>query len=306
MEKYDVIIIGLGAAGASAGIYARRFGLRTLIIGKEPGGQANDASEIENYPGVFKVSGFELMQKFREQAKALGAEIMLAEATDVSKRGRAFRVKTASKEYEGKAVIFATGSRKRRLGVPGEQELLGKGVSYCATCDGPFFKGKTVCVIGGGDSAVCSAVLLAEHAKKVYMIYRKEKKDMRTAPYCLHRAEASKNVEMIFRTYPVKINGRDRVESVAFKRDGRDVEFRVDGVFVEIGTEPQNELAKKLGVSLTEQGRINVANNMATNVAGIFAAGDVTSGSGDFEQVVTAAAEGAIAARSAYKYVKKS
>ena len=305
MKAYDVIIIGLGPAGCTAAIYATRYGLRTLAIGKDPGGQTNEAWEIENYPGVPKISGFELMKKFMEQAKSLGAELLFEEAEDISGHSGAFRVKTSSGAYEGKSIILATGARKRKLGIPGEKELLGRGVSYCSTCDGPLFRGKTVVVVGGGDSAVCAGVALSEHARKAYIVYRKDKRDMRVATYCLKRAEGRKNMEMVFNAIPVSINGKDMVESATFKKHGKDFDIKADGVFVEIGTEPETFLAKKLGVSLSERGKIVVSGDMSTNVRGVFAAGDVTNGSEDFEQIITAAAEGGMAARSAYKYLRK-
>ncbi len=306
MERYDVIVVGMGPAGCTAAIYATRFGLKTLVIGKEPGGQANEAYEIDNYPGLLNVKGVELMTKFREQAEALGAEMVFSEVVDTSKKGDVFVVKTESKEYEGKTVIIATGAKKRRLDIPGENELRGRGVSYCATCDAAFFKGKVVCVVGGGNAAVMTALLLSEHAKKVYIVYRKEKKEMRAMPAWIKKAEKNKKIEMIFCVYPKRIEGREKVEAVVFDRGKKEFRLKLDGIFVEVGADPQTSLAKKLGVALTEKGEIKVDCDMQTNVKGAFAAGDVTNGSGEFEQIITAASEGAIAARSAYKHARKT
>lgn len=302
---YDVIIIGAGSAGYAAGIYATRFGLRTLLIGKEPGGQTNEAYEVDNYPGFLNISGIDLMTKFKEHAEKLGAELVVSEAIDVGKKGENFVVKTKDKEHEGKAVILATGSKKRKLGLPNEKELTGKGVAYCATCDAMFFNDKIVGVTGGGNSAVKSALLLAEYAKKVYLVYRREKKDMRAMPYWVKKAEENDKIEMIFRSVPKEIKGKEKLESVVFEKDGKDLEIKMDGLFVEIGTDPENSLAKKLGVSLDEQGKIKVEKDMSTNVEGVFAAGDITNGSNGMEQIVTSCAEGSIAAESAYNYVKK-
>ncbi|MCK4531892.1 MAG: FAD-dependent oxidoreductase [Candidatus Aenigmarchaeota archaeon] len=302
---YDVIIIGAGSAGYAAGIYATRFGLRTLLIGKEPGGQTNEAYEVDNYPGFLNISGIDLLTKFKEHAEKLGAELVVSEAIDVGKKGENFVVKTKDKEHEGKAVILATGSKKRKLGLPNEKELTGKGVAYCATCDAMFFNDKIVGVTGGGNSAVKSALLLAEYAKKVYLVYRREKKDMRAMPYWVKKAEENDKIEMIFRSVPKEIKGKEKLESVVFEKDGKDLEIKMDGLFVEIGTDPENSLAKKLGVSLDEQGKIKVEKDMSTNVEGVFAAGDITNGSNGMEQIVTSCAEGSIAAESAYNYVKK-
>ncbi|UCC92026.1 MAG: FAD-dependent oxidoreductase [Candidatus Aenigmatarchaeota archaeon] len=302
---YDVIIIGAGSAGYAAGIYATRFGMKTLLMGKEPGGQVNEAYEIDNYPGFLGISGIDLMTKFREHAEKLGVELVTSEAIDIGKKGKGFAVKTRDKEFGGKSVIFATGSRKGKLGLPNEKELTGKGVAYCATCDAMFFRDKVVGVLGGGNAAVKSALLLTEHAKKVYLVYRKEKKDMRAMPGVMKKAGGNKKIEMVFRAVPKELRGKDRLESVVFEREGKDLEIKMNGVFVEIGWLPENTLAKKLGVSLDERGKINVGNDMSTSVEGVFAAGDITNGSNGMEQIVTSCAEGSIASESAYNYVKK-
>ena len=305
MDSYEVIIIGLGPAGCTAGIYATRFGLKTLVIGKEPGGQANEAYEVDNYPGMLRVKGMEIMNKFREQTKALGAEVIYNDVVDVKKKNDGFIVKTESGEYEAKSVIIATGAKKRRLDVPGENELRGRGISYCATCDAPFYKNKNVVVVGGGSSAVMSALMLTEHAKKIYLAYRKCRNDMRAMPAWVASAETNPKIEMVFNAVPKKIEGSNLVEAMVFEKEGKALRLKVEGVFVEVGSIPQTELAQKLGVALEKNGKIKVGSGMATNVKGVFAAGDVTSGSADFEQIIIAASEGANAARSAYKYVRK-
>jgi thioredoxin reductase (NADPH) len=305
MKAYDVIIIGLGPAGCAAGIYATRYGLSTLVIGKEPGGQANEAYEIDNYPGMLGVKGIDLMNKFREQVKTLGADIAFSEAVDVMKKGSSFLVKVESDEYEGRSLIIATGSKKRRLGIPGEKELMGRGISYCATCDSPLFRGKVVAVIGGGTSSMMAALMLTEHAKKVYLIYRGERDKMRAMPAWVKKAEQNSKIEMVFSAVPKRIDGVGKVESMVFERNGKDLRLKIDGIFVEVGSIPQSELARKLGVAIDKNGKIKVAGDMTTNVKGVFAAGDVTNGSADFEQIITSAAEGANAARSAYAYLRK-
>jgi thioredoxin reductase (NADPH) len=307
METYDVIIIGAGPAGYAAGIYATRFGMRPLLIGKEPGGQTNEAYEIDNYPGFVSVSGIELMEKFKKQAEFLGAEtVPFAEVVNAEKSGRKFIVGTADgKRYEGKSLILAMGSRKRKLGLPGEEKFRGKGVAYCATCDAAFYKGKTVAVTGGGNAALKSALLLTEHAKKVYLVYRKEKKDMKAMPSVIKRAEKDEKIEMIFRAKPKEIKGKDKLQEVVFEQDGEELRLEMDGLFVEIGWVPETQLAQKLGVSLDRNGKIKVRNDMSTSVKGVFAAGDITNGSNNLEQIVSACSEGAISAESAYRYVKR-
>jgi thioredoxin reductase (NADPH) len=307
METYDVIIIGSGAAGYTAGIYSTRFGMKTLMIGKEPGGQTNEAYEIDNYPGFVSVSGIELMTKFKEQAEFLGTEIIpFAEATDVEQKRKEFIVRTADgKTYEGRSLILAMGSRKRKLGLPGEDKFKGRGVAYCATCDAAFYKDKTVAVVGGGNAALKSALLLTEHAKKVYLVYRKEKRDMRAMPSVIKRAEKNKKIEMIFRANPKAIEGGDKLGNVTFDQDGEELRLEIDGLFVEIGWTPETPLAQKLDVTLDENGKIKVKNDMSTSVKGVFAAGDITNGSNNMEQITNACSEGAIAAESAYNHVKK-
>ncbi|MCK4310070.1 MAG: FAD-dependent oxidoreductase [Methanomicrobia archaeon] len=307
MKEYDVIIVGSGPAGYAAGIYATRFNLKTLLIGKELGGQVSESYRIENYPGLSMINGMDLATKFKEHAKSLGVEtIDFIETTEIKKTVNGFNIKTEGDiGYFGRALIFATGAKKRKLGLSNEDKFRGRGVSYCATCDGAFFIDKIVGVIGGGDSAVASALLLSEYAKKVYLIYRRKKKKMRAMPVWIERAENNKKIEMIFESVPKELKGEENLESVIFDQDGTPIEIKVDGLFVEIGTDPESDLAKKLDVSVNEKGYIRVNEDMSTDVPGIFAAGDVTTGSNMLAQIVTACAEGAIAAESAYKYIKK-
>ncbi|MCK4636973.1 MAG: FAD-dependent oxidoreductase [Methanomicrobia archaeon] len=307
MKEYDVIIVGSGPAGYAAGIYATRFNMKTLLVGRKPGGQVSESYRIENYPGLLTISGMDLVTKLKSHAEALGMEqIDFLEVTGIEKTEKGFNVKTeGDTTYFGRTLIFATGAKKRKLGLLNEDKFRGIGVSYCATCDGAFFKDKTVGVIGGGDSAVTSALLLSEYAKKVYLIYRREKKKMRAMPAWIEEAETNKKIEMMFKSVPKELKGEENLESVIFDQDGTPIEIKVDGLFVEIGTDPESNLAKKLDVSVNEKGYIRVNEDMSTDVPGIFAAGDVTTGSNMLAQIVTACAEGAIAAESAYKYIKK-
>ncbi len=308
MENYDVIIIGAGPAGFCAGIYSVRYNLKTLLIGKELGGQISEAWEVDNYPGLPGIKGMDMAKKFKEHAEKLGVGIKLfTEVSGVEKKGDGFLVKTGSDErFTGNAVIFATGSRKRKMGIPGEKKLAGKGVSYCATCDAAFFRDKTVAVIGGGNSAVRAAILLAEQSKKVYLIYRRTFDKMKAVPYWKEKARENPKIEMIFESAPTEILGEDRVESINIKGKEKQYKMEVDGVFIEIGSEPASSLAKELGAEVEGNGMVKTGRDMSTTIPGIFAAGDITGESNRFEQIVTAAAEGAIAAESAYNYVKDS
>jgi thioredoxin reductase (NADPH) len=294
MAVHDLVIIGTGPAGFSAGIYAARYKLDVLLVGREPGGQINEAYEIDNYPGMMNIKGIDLSEKFKRHAERVGAKMELfSEVSEIKKKGSTFLLKTdGGKELSARAVILAAGSRKRKLGLPGENRLAGRGVSYCATCDAPFYKGKVVAVVGGGDTAVISAVMLAEHAKKVYLVYRKSFEQMRAVPYWKDAAKKNSKIAMVLDSVPVEFVGKEKLEALKIKRGNKTESISVDGVFVEIGGEPAN-------------GFVVVGRDMSTNVSGFFAAGDVTNGSDHMEQIVTAAAEGAIAAKAVYNYLKK-
>jgi thioredoxin reductase (NADPH) len=297
---YDLVVLGTGPAGMAAAIYAGRYDLKTLVIGKEVGGMTNLAGEIENYPG-FIGSGIDLMKKFEEQAKMFGAEFLNGNIDKLEKSKEGFRVEVGGKEYAAKAVISGLGSEHRKLGIPGEDEFLGKGVSYCATCDGNFFRGKTVAVVGGSDSAAKAAIYLSSICKKVYVSYRKER--MRAEPINLAKVEEAKNIEIVYNTKPVEIVGEAKVSGLKLEATdgGENKVLDVDGVFIEIGSTPITQIVEGLGVEL-EKGYIKVDKEGRTNVAGLFAAGDGTNN--PFKQAITAAADGSLAAKAAYNFVK--
>lgn len=296
---YDVIIIGGGFAGLSAAIYSARYNLKTLVISKQPGGAIINAAHVENYPGYVNISGIELMQKFEEQAKSCGAEILIDDAIGVMKHKEEFKVETEQqKELLSNAIIIATGTDRRKLEVPGAKEYESKGVHYCATCDGAFYKNKVVAVIGGSNSSAHAAMLLSRIAKQVYILYRGE--EMRCEPIlCTHMEELG-NIKMIFNTNVVQVKGTKFLDKIILDRpfDGS-VELAVDGLFVEIGSVPSSAIAKQLGVELTQSGEIKVNIQQETNVKGVFAAGDVTNT--PLRQGIIAAAQGVKAATSAYK-----
>lgn len=298
---YDFAIVGGGPAGLSAAIYASRFMMKTVVLASEIGGTVTRTHLIENWPGEKPISGYDLMEKVRAHAEQFGAEIRNSEVSGISRKGHNFALSTDGGEIEAKAVLLATGTEHKKLGVRGEEAFHGRGVSYCAVCDGAFFRDKTVAVIGGSDSAAKEALYLTEYAKKVFIIYRKEK--IRAEPINAERVSKSAKIEIISNTNVTEIKGGKFVESVALdKPHAGKKELPVDGVFVEIGYEPKNALAKEIGAELDEKGDILVGCDCATSVPGVFAAGDITSKS--FKQAITAAAQGVISANSAYQFIK--
>lgn len=297
MGKYDVIIVGGACAGLSAGLYTARRALKTLILSKDIGGQAAIATEIENYPGTGPIAGPTLMNKFKEQATNAGAEIQFAEVTMIEKQDDGFKITVGENEYFGLAVVLAFGLSHRHLGLPNEKELTGRGITYCATCDGPLFRHKVVAVVGGGNSALDAASYLSDLCEKVYMIVRADK--FRGDEMVLVDEVKSKtNVEIKFNSQIKEIVGETKLLKIILE-SGEEVEL--NGLFLELGYVAKTEFVKDL-VSLDERGQIIVDNEGKTSTPGIFAAGDVTNTS--FKQVVISAGEGAKAALSASRYIK--
>ncbi len=292
--EYDVIIIGAGPAGLTAAIYAARYKLKTLVIGQLAGGIASEAWEICNFPTYGRVKGFDLMQKMISQVKDLGVEVLNEEVKEIKKN----LILTNKKEYSAKKIIIATGTQRKRLELPREKEFLGKGISYCATCDGGFFKEKIAGVIGGSDAALTAALLLSRFAKKVYIIYRKEK-FFRAEPAWVDEVKKEKKIEPIFNSEVAELIGEKKLEKIKLNT-GKEV--ILDGLFIEIGSNPNSELAKKMGVK-TKEGYILTDERMRTNVSGVFACGDVIES--ELKQIITACAQGAIAANCAYEEIQK-
>jgi thioredoxin reductase (NADPH) len=297
-KTYDLVIVGAGPAGLTAGIYAARYMLDSVILGPDVGGTANLPHDVENWPG-FKGQGMELMNRFREHVESFKVPIVTDNVKKIERKADAFIVSTEKKAYRSRTVIIATGTKHRKLEVPGEEELFGKGVSYCATCDCVFFKDKVVGVVGGSDAAAMAAQILSQHARKVYVIYRKER--MRAEPARTEELERNKKIEFIYKANVTEVIGDTKLEKV---RLDTGKEITLDGLFIEVGGIPVTALARELGVELSQSERIKVGAGMETNVPGVFAAGDITTGSNEFNQMVTAAAEGAIAALSAFNYIK--
>ncbi|HPD81688.1 MAG TPA: FAD-dependent oxidoreductase [Candidatus Pacearchaeota archaeon] len=298
--KWDVAIIGAGPAGLTAGIYAARSGLKTIIISKDIGGTANSIVAIENWPG-YKGSGAELMKRFYEHARDYDIHFAVSEVNSLKKKNNLFIIKTPKEDIECKTIIIATGSERKKLKIPGEEELLGRGVSYCATCDSFFFKNKIVGVIGGSDCATGSALALSDIAKKVYLIYRGEK--LKCEDINMKNLEKKENVQIFYNSFPIKVIGKEKVEGIEIVKIKEKSKIDLDGIFIEIGSTPLTEFTKELKIKINSDNFIEVNSDMETSVKGVFACGDVTNFK--LKQVVISASQGAIAAKSAGEFLNK-
>jgi len=299
-ETYDLIIIGAGPAGITAAIYAARKKINCLVVTLDVGGQAALSGTIENYTGYQFVSGIELVAKFEEHVKKYNVEVRENEAVkEVLEENGKIRVKTEKNTYLSRTVIIASGKKSKALGAAGEKELKNKGLTYCATCDGPLFEGKKVAVVGGGNSALDAALQLVRIAEEIYVINILD--SLGGDAVMREKLEKSKKVTIINNAEVTKILGQKMVEGIAYRKDSEEKELIVQGVFVEIGLIPNSEFA--IGVNKNEQGEILVNAQTGTNVPGIFAAGDVTS---VFEkQIIIAAGEGSKAALKVFKYLSE-
>lgn len=302
----DVLIVGLGCAGYTAAVYAARYKLSVLLVGAEEGGMGMTAAEVGNWPGEIEIRGPDLMEKFKNHALSFGDQVeqKIGRIEKVEKIDGGFRATMQGGEtVESKTIIFATGSNKRHLGAPGEEEFAGKGVTYCATCDAFFYRNKTVAVLGGGDSAVEGAAIAAQVAAKVYLIHRRN--EFRAEPYWVEKVKEKSNIEFVLERNVVQILGEQKVTGVKLDKphNGQEV-LAVDGVFIEIGSTPAVDLPLQLGCALDAKGHLQVDAGMRTNVPGVFGAGDVTSGSNHFAQFTTAAGEGTVAVSSAFHYLQ--
>ena len=300
-EIYDTVIIGSGPAGLAAAIYAERAELNAIVIEKNvvSGGQVLTTYEVDNYPGVQGIGGYDLGMKFREHADSLGAEFVEDEVVRVETDGAVKKVVCTGNTYETKTVIIATGASHRKLGVPGEEELAGMGVSYCATCDGAFFRGKTTAVIGGGDVAIEDAIFLARLCKKVYVVHRRD--ELRGAKSLQKKLFSLDNVEMVWDSVAQRIEGENKVERLVVSnvKKGEKRELELQGVFVAVGISPNSEVFQ--GTVEMENGYIKAGEDCATSCPGIFAAGDVRTK--NLRQIVTAVADGANAVTGVERYL---
>lgn len=303
---YDVIILGAGPAGLTAAIYAQRANLTCLVMEKEymSGGQVVNTNEVDNYPGLPGIGGFELGMKFHEHAEQMGASFINIEARHIGLEdgGKIKVIYTEQEEYRARAVILAMGAAYRKLGVPGEEKLSGMGVSYCATCDGAFFKDRKVAVVGGGDVAMEDALFLARGCEKVYVIHRRD--SFRAAPILQKKLRECENVEILWNTTVQELVGNSHLECMKLKRTdtGEESMLDVEGVFIAVGTVPNTRIVERL-VKFDENGYIAADETCATEVPGIFVAGDIRAK--QLKQIVTAVSDGANAVESVQKYLLK-
>lgn len=298
---YDTIIIGAGPAGMTAALYAARSNLKVALIeGGLPGGQMNNTSDIENYPGYANISGPELAEKMFEPLENLGVEHLYGFVKNIANHGDVKKVITDDEEFETRTVIVATGSKHRLLGVSGEEELNSRGVSYCAVCDGAFFRDQDLLVVGGGDSAVEEAIFLTQFAKSVTIVHRRD--ELRAQKVLQDRAFANEKINFIWDSVVKEIKGENRVESVVIEnvKINQVTEHAFGGVFIYVGLDPVSEFTKDLQIQ-DASGWIVTDDHMKTSVAGVFAVGDVRQK--DLRQVTTAVGDGAIAGQEAYKYI---
>ncbi len=303
--KYDVIIIGAGPSGYTAGIYCSRAGYDTLILsGVLPGGQLVNTTEVENFPGFENgIMGPDLMIDMRKQSQRMGTTIVDDEVVDVDFRRKPLKVLTASEEYEGRAIIIATGANPRKIGLEGEETFGGKGVSYCATCDGPFFRNQDIVVVGGGDSAIEEATFLTKFATKVHLVHRRD--ELRASKVMQERALNNNKIEFHWDSAVVDIKGEQKVTQAVLKnlKTNEEKSLDIGGLFVAIGHEPNTKIFKNQ-IDLDDEGYIVLKNKTHTNVEGVFAAGDVHDR--NYRQAITAAAYGCMAAIDVDKYIEES
>ena len=301
---YDLIIIGSGAAGLSAAIYAGRYRMKVLVIGEEFGGETATGGPVENYPGFKIVDGYELMNLMKEQAEDLESEVIDGKVTKIDRDGHCFEVHTEGKSFSAKTIILAVGSKRRHLNMANEKELTGRGVHYCVTCDAPVYNGKTIAIVGGGDASVKGVNLASEYVKKIFFIIRG--KEVKAEPINYEQMKKlGDKVEVLLETKVEELVGKERLEKVILSKPYKgSKELVLDALFIEIGAEPNVELAKPLGVELSDRDYIKVDQMMKTNIDGVFAAGDAVNFFSHFKQDITAAAMGALAATSAYEDYK--
>ena len=299
-NKYDVIIVGGGPAGLTAAIYSARRAMKTLIVSMDIGGQMAMTNSIENYPGYDEIDGPLLGQKMLAQAEKSGSTLVMAEVAKIEKQADGFLLETIDgQQFLSRAVIMAFGLTPRNLNVPGEKEFTGRGVAYCATCDGPLYKGKTVAVIGGGNSAMDAAEYLSKIVERVYILVRQDK--FRGEEVLMERVKSEPKIEILFESAVQEIKGDKKIETLVYDQKGESKEIKIDGVFVEIGHVAKTDWVKDL-LNLTDMREININMDCETNTPGVFAAGDITQTA--YKQVVISAGEGAKAALQAYKYLQ--
>lgn len=298
---YDVVIVGSGSAGLPAGMYASRYKLKNVVIGAQPGGALATSHKVENYPGTLSASGKEIMDNFAKHAKVSGSEILQDTVSSIKQIDGGFELQTTNSTLSTKFVILATGNTYRKLWVPGEEEFLWKGVSYCATCDGMFFKGRDIVIVGGGNTALTEALYLAEIANKVYLVHRRD--TFRAENLWVDQVKKKDNIELVLNEEVGHLEGSLFLEKVILK-SGK--ELAADGFFVAIGSDPSTTLVADMQPKMDEEGCLVVDARQETSVQGLYAAGDVTTNSNKFKQTIMSAAEGCLAANSIHEDILRN
>ena len=300
---YDVLIVGAGTAGMTAGIYVQRAGKKALVLDEKGyGGQIVNTATVENYPGFVNISGTEFTERIHEQAVELGVDFKVEKVKNAKKKGEVFVVSTGDSQYEVKSVIIATGVKNRELGIPGEEKFKGSGVSFCATCDGNFFKGRDIAIIGGGNTALEDAEVMSGIANKVYLVHRRD--EFRGDKLTVKRLSVKDNVEFVLNSKPVEITGGFAVDGLKVENteDGSPKTLKVDGVFVAVGQTPDNKAFEGL-VKLDSAGYVEAGEDCLTSAEGIFVAGDCSTKT--VRQLTTAASDGSVAAAGAVEYINR-
>lgn len=300
---YDVLIVGAGTAGMTAGIYVQRAGKKALVLDEKGyGGQIVNTATVENYPGFVNISGTEFTERIHEQAVELGVDFKVEKVKNAKKKGEVFVVSTGDSQYEVKSVIIATGVKNRELGIPGEEKFKGSGVSFCATCDGNFFKGRDIAIIGGGNTALEDAEVMSGIANKVYLVHRRD--EFRGDKLTVKRLSVKDNVEFVLNSKPVEITGGFAVDGLKVENteDGSQKTLKVDGVFVAVGQTPDNKAFEGL-VKLDSAGYVDAGEDCVTSAEGIFVAGDCRTKK--VRQLTTAASDGSVAAAGAVEYINR-
>ncbi len=304
-NNYSLIIVGAGPAALTASIYASRYNLDHLIIGEAIGGLAFEAHKICNFPTEIEIKGAQLVEKIQKHVESLGNPIVADRVVGIDHENDGFKLTTQSnKKFFSKTILLAPGTRHRKLNLPNEKQFIGKGLSYCATCDAMFYRDKIVAVIGGSDSAHTASLYLAEIAKKVYQIYRKDR--LRGETLWINQVENNNKIEVIYNTEISEIEGKDKIKSIKLTNPykGED-KIKIDGLFIEIGTVPQKALIEELSLETNEAGYIKIGIDQKTSKKGVWAAGDITNGSNNFRQIITACSEGAIASENIFKFLQE-
>jgi len=302
-KDYDLIIIGSGPAGLTASIYASRFKVSNLVIGQALGGLAFEAHKVCNYPTEIEISGAQLIEKMQKHTESFGVDILMDKVVKIiQEKDNGFKIFTLNnKEFSARTVLLASGTEHRKLNLEDEDKFIGKGVSYCSTCDAMFYKEKTVAVIGGGNSAHTASLYLSEIANKVYQIYRGDK--LKGETIWIDQVTNNDKIEFIFNSQVKKLKGIDTLKKIVLDQ-GRELD--VDGLFIEIGTVPQKKLINMLGLEINNQGYVKVGPDQKTSQKFIWAAGDITNGSNNFRQIITASSEGAVAAEDIFKFLQQN